>query len=252
MRKWEKLSGWELDIASVGWANLAISAAALISSITGFGYALLAIPVLVIFLAPQVVVPMVLMSWMPLSLLLAREAYGDIAWPKVGQWLLGAVPGMVFGAYGLAHIDEGLMRGTIGALTIAAALSVWMRPARPFVRERLLAAVAGLVSGIMAGVSGVSGPPVVLFGLNQGWDYRVLRGCLIAYFTVLHALTIAVLGNFGMVNGLTLGMAVGVLPGMFIGYLIGIRLKERIDGEHLRTLTLVVVSLAGLAAIIRH
>ena len=86
----------------------------------------------------------------------------------------------------------------------------------------------------------------------QTWDYRVLRGCLIAYFTVLHALTIAVLGNFGMVNGLTLGMAVGVLPGMFIGYLIGIRLKERIDGEHLRTLTLVVVSLAGLAAIIRH
>ena len=185
MRKWEKLSGWELDIASVGCANLAIGAAALISSITGFGYALLAIPVLVIFLAPQVVVPMVLMSWMPLSLLLAREAYGDIAWSKVGQWLSGAVP-------------------------------------------------------------------VVLFGLIQGWDYRVLRGCLIAYFTVLHALTIAVLGNFGMVNGLTLGMAVGVLPGMFIGYLIGIRLKERIDGEHLRTLTLVVVSLAGLAAIIRH
>ena len=246
------MSGWEFDIVIFGWANLAIGIAALISSITGFGYALLAIPMLVIFLAPQVVVPIVLMSYMPLSLLLAREALGDIAWSKIGQWLLGAIPGTVVGAYGLAYIDEGLMRGTIGILTIVAALSVWLRPASPFKRDRLIAATAGLVSGIMAGASGVSGPPVVLFGLNQGWDYRVLRACLIAYFAVLHALTIAVLGNFGVVNGLTLAMAVGVLPGMFIGYLIGIRLKEWIYSKHLRTLTLIVVSLAGLAAMIRY
>ena len=115
-----------------------------------------------------------------------------------------------------------------------------------------MAAVAGLVSGTMAGASGVSGPPVVLFGLNQGWDYRVLRACLIGYFAVLHALTIAVLGNFGMVNGVTLGLSVGVVPGVLIGYLVGIRLKKRIGSQHFRTLTLIVVSLAGLAAIMRH
>lgn len=243
---------WEIDILSIGWANLAICVAALVSSITGFGYALLATPVLVLFMAPQVVVPIVLMSWMPLSLLLARESYGDISWPKIGRWLLGAVPGMVIGVYGLVHIDEGLMRGAIGALTIMAAFSVWLRPGSPFVRDRLVAIMAGLVSGTMAGASGVSGPPVVLFGLNQGWDYRVLRACLIAYFALLHAMIIAVLSNFGMINGQTLSLAAGVLPGMFIGYLLGIRLKERIDSAHFRTLALCMISLAGIAAIIRH
>ena len=246
------MPGWEIDILSIGWANLAICVAALVSSVTGFGYALLATPVLVLVMAPQEVVPIVLMSWMPLSLLLARESYGDISWPKIGRWLLGAVPGMVIGVYGLAHTDEGLMRGAIGALTIMAALSVWLRPSSPFVCDRLVAILAGLVSGTMAGASGISGPPVVLFGLNQGWDFRVLRACLIAYFALLHAFTIAVLGNFGMINGQTLSLAAGILPGVFIGYLLGTRLKERVDNVHFRMLTLCMVGLAGIAAIALH
>lgn len=237
---------------SMGWANIVICVAALASTITGFGYALLASPVLVLFLAPQLVVPIVLMSWMPLSLLLAHESYGDMSWSKIGRWLLGAIPGMVIGVYGLAHLDEGLIRGTIGALTILAALSVWLRPASPFVRERRMAIAAGAASGVMAGVSGVSGPPVVLFGVNQGWDFAVLRACLIGYFTLLHAATIVVLGNFGMVNEKTMSFAIAVLPGLLIGYLLGIRLKERIDSSHFRTLTLGLVSLAGIAAILRH
>ena len=244
------LLGWEIDLVLIGWANLVIFAAALFSSITGFGYALLATPVLLLFLAPKIVVPIVLMSSMPLSLLLAREAYGDMSKAKIGLWLLGALPGMVFGAYGLAHFDEGVMRVGIGAVTILAALSVWSKPDSPFVKERMMAIVAGGGSGAMVGVSGVSGPPVVLFGLNQGWDFRVLRACLIGYFTLLHAATILVLGRFGMVNSQTLTYAAGVLPGLLLGYCVGVRLKDHIDSGHFRTITLCMVSLAGIAAIL--
>ena len=104
----------------------------------------------------------------------------------------------------------------------------------------------------MAGASGVSGPPVVLFGLNQGWDYRVLRACLIAYFAVLHAVTIAVMGNFGMINSQTLGLTVWVLPGLAMGYLLGIRLRDRINSTLFRNLTLCLVGLAGLLSILRY
>ena len=246
------MSGWELDIASVGWANLAIGAAALISSITGFGYALLAAPVLVLFLPPKIVVPVVLMSWMPLSLLLISESYAEIAWPKIGDWLIGALPGMILGVYGLAKIAEGPMRGGIGVMTLLAALVILLRPRRPIRREQPVSILVGLLSGAMAGASGVSGPPVVLFGLNQGWDHRVLRACLIAYFTVLHAMTIVVMGNFGMINSQTLGLAVWVLPGLAMGYLLGFRLRDRINSTFFRNLTLCLVGLAGFLSILRY
>ena len=236
----------------LGWGNLVIFVAALVSSITGFGYALLATPLLLLFLQPQVVVPVVLISWMPLSLLLAREAYGDMSWQKISRWLIGAVPCTVLGAYGLAHIDEGVMRGVIGAMTILAAVSVWLRPHNAFVREKWMAIVVGAVSGTMAGASGVSGPPVVLFGLNQGWDFRVLRACLIGYFTLLHATTIVVLGNFGMVNNQTSLFTLAVMPGLFLGYCIGVRLKDRIDSKHFRIMTLCIVSIVGIVAILHH
>ncbi len=223
------LLGWEIDLVPMGWANLVIFAAALFSSITGFGYALLATPVLVLFLAPKTVV-----------LLLAREAYGDMSKAKIGLWLLGALPGVVFGAYGLAHLDEGVMRVGIGAITILAALSVWLKPDSPFVKERMMAIVAGGGSGAMVGVSGV------------GWDFRVLRACLIGYFTLVHAATILVLGRFGMVNSQTLTYAAAVLPGLLLGYFVGVRIKDDIDRSHFRTITLCMVSLAGIAAIIRQ
>jgi len=241
-----------MDLMAIGWANLVVFFASLVSSITGFGYALLAAPVLVLFLPPKIVVPVVLMSWMPLSLLLISESYAEIAWPKIGYWLIGALPGMILGVYGLAKIAEGPMRGGIGVMTLLAALVILLRPRRPIRREQPVSILVGLLSGAMAGASGVSGPPVVLFGLNQGWDYRVLRACLIAYFAVLHAMTIVVMGNFGMINSQTLGLAVWVLPGLIVGYLLGIRLRDRINSTLFRNLTLCLVGLAGLLSILRY
>ena len=144
------------------------------------------------------------------------------------------------------------MRGGIGVVTLLAALVILLRPRRPIKREQPVSVLVGLLSGAMAGASGVSGPPVVLLGLNQGWDYRVLRACLIAYFAVLHAMTIAVMGNYGMINSQTLGLAAWVLPGMVVGYLLGNRLRDRINSTLFRNLTLGLVSLAGLLSILRY
>ena len=59
-----------------------------------------------------------------------------------------------------------------------------------------------------------------------------------------------VLGKFGMVNYQTLTYAAGVLPGLLLGYFVGVRLKDHVDSGHFRTVTLFMVSFAGIAAII--
>lgn len=249
---WETGETGEMDWDIALLVNLIIGAAAFMSSLTGFGYALVATPFMVLIFPPQLVVPVVMVSWAPLAVLLVKEGHGRMNFRRIGRWTIGAVAGIPLGVYGLAQVEEGIMRAVIGGITLVAALTLWFKPARPLKKERLAAALTGLVSGVMSGATGMSGPPVILFGLNQGWEHRELRVNLIGYFAFNHVLTLIFLREFGILDQETLILGVATLPGMFLGYLGGMRLKERVSHKHFRALAFSLVCLGGLLALIRH
>ena len=55
---------------SIALVNAVLGVAALVASVTGFGYALVAIPFLVLLLPPAKAVPLVLISWFPIAIFL--------------------------------------------------------------------------------------------------------------------------------------------------------------------------------------
>ena len=78
-------------------ANGVTLVAATIAALTGFGYALLATPILVLLLPPRIVVPVVLQSSIVLLCLLSFEARADMDWKKIEEGQRGALPGMWVG-----------------------------------------------------------------------------------------------------------------------------------------------------------
>jgi uncharacterized membrane protein YfcA len=241
-----------VDGQTVFVANLIIGAAAALSALTGFGYALVAAPFLVLVFPPQLVVPVVMVSWVPLAVLLFREARGEMSYPRIGRWLIGAVLGIPLGVYGLTTIAEGSMRAAIGAITVATALTLWLKPARPLRHEALVAPAVGFASGLLGGASGMSGPPVVLFALNQGWEPREIRANLIGYFVSKHVLALAFLREFGVLDRQVLLLSLASLPGLAIGSGVGLYLKDRVSQRHFRVLAFVLVLAGGLLAVIKH
>ena len=188
----------ELAPLRVAVMNLIIGAAAFVSSLTGFGYALVASPCMVLLFPPRTAVPVTMLSWVPLAAALTWEARRQMEWGRIGRWMLGAAVGIPLGVYGLATASEGIMRAAIGAASLLAAGTLWLKPSRPFRREGLLAPLAGAMSGLMGGATGMSGPPVILFGLNQGWQVAALRANLIGYFAAKNLLSLAFLAEFGV------------------------------------------------------
>jgi uncharacterized membrane protein YfcA len=241
-----------MDYQTILQINLIVGIASFITSLTGFGYALVSTPFLLLFLPPQMVVPLVLFSSLPLSGMLVWEAYKDISLRRIGGWLSGAVVGGGIGVYSLATFPEETMKQVIGVITLVAAVSIWLKPAQPFKREGLVGSMAGCLSGILGGASGMSGPPIVLFGLNQGWDYRGFRADMIGYFAVLHTGIVILFRNVGILNGETLALGGWALPGLAIGYGVGIRIKPQVSQGHFRILTFALVSLGGVLAIVWH
>ena len=231
--------------------NLIVGAAAVVSSLTGFGYALVATPFLVLLFPPRVVVPTVMVGFMPLAALLVWEARRQMQWRRIGLWLAGSLAGVPLGVYALAAADPDAMRMLIGAVTLLAALTLWLKPARPLRAEKLWAPAVGALSGAMGGATGMSGPPVVLFGLNQGWPAAALRANLIGYFAAKHLVNLGFMAGFGILNAGTLALGVAALPGMAAGYFGGIRLKAGLSDRHVRPLAFGLVLARGDLAELR-
>jgi len=233
-------------------ANGVTFMAATIAALTGFGYSLLATPVLVLLLPPRIVVPVVLQSSIILLVLLAFEARSSMDWKKIGRWAFGALPGILLGSYALWAVEDRQMRSLIGVITLIGAALTWLRPSKPWKREWPGALGAGLLSGVMAGASGMSGPPVVLYGLKQNWEHRVLRASLIGYFGVVHILTLCVLQGYGMVDKQTMALGGAVLPGLFLGFVLGMKGRNHIDQKLFRYIALALLCAMGTLALLKH
>ncbi len=241
-----------MDSTAIALANAIVGFSAAMSALTGFGYALVAAPFLVLVFPPHEVVPVVMVSWIPLAALLLGEARGAMNLRRIGGWLTGAVVGIPVGVYGLAHIAEGPMRVVIGGITVAAALAMWVHPARPWRHEAAAAPIAGLLSGLLGGASGMSGPPVVLFALNQGWPPAETRANLIGYFVAKHAIALVSLALFGVLDRRAIELSLWAMPGLGVGAAVGLYLKSRVPPQRFRQVALVLVLVGGGLAIARH
>ena len=212
----------------------------------------MATPFLILLFPPSQAVPLVLISWFPVAIILVIGSRHHLEAGRVARLLAGAVLGAPIGMYGLASLSAETMRAIIGAITLLAVAAMALRPSAPFVRENRAQVGAGFISGILGGASGLSGPPVVLLGLRQGWEHESFRATLLCYFFLLHTLISAGLGNVGILTGDTLRLFLLALPGIVMGYGAGMWLKGRVDAGMYRRLAIGLVSVGGVLALILH
>jgi uncharacterized membrane protein YfcA len=225
--------------------NGILAMAAFFSSLTGFGYALIATPFLVLIFPPAVAVPLVLATWVPLSVFLAIDARREMSPRRIGNLLLGSAMGVPLGVYLLTSLGVQPLQLGIGSFTLLAAGILIAGPIPRLPGGRALCIVGGMLSGVSGGATAMSGPPVILLGLNQGWEPRSFRADLIGYFTVLHVAVLLILRASGVFDASVLSMGLASLPGVFVGYVVGIRAGKKMSGRLFRVAAIALVTLGG-------
>ncbi len=223
--------------------------AAAISALTGFGYSLLATPCVSLIMAPRLAVPLVLFSSLVLLVMLTLDAWRQMDFVRIGRWLIGAVPAIWIGGYALSIFADIDMRLVIGCATLFGAVAIGCRPGEPFRNERPWAILSGVFSGVMAGASSMSGPPVVLFGIKQRWDHKTLRASLVGYFLIVHLMALLVLGKLGVTDINHVIQGLWMLPGLVIGFFTGMKFRERIDNQLFRRIAIVLLCVTGCLAL---
>lgn len=228
--------------------------ASLLLGTNGFGFALLAVPGLLLFAPPAETVQIVIIVSVAVLLVIVPALRDAIEIRLLLRFFLGSLGGVPLGLLALRQADPGAVRIVIGAVVLgfAAVLAVrrwgrWnlvlrMRP------ERDLA--AGALAGAATALAGISGPPVVIYLLLAEVPMRTFRATLAAFFMWCYgAALVADIATIGVPGGVWLRSAI-LIPFAWAGGVCGRRLGDRLGAAAAGTIALAVLTAAGLYTLV--
>ncbi len=237
------LAGGGVEIAM---ASLVVAAAACVQGVLGFGFSLIAAPLLVL-LQPRLVPGPVLALLLLLTVLMTLRERGEADRRGVAWALCGRLPGAVLGTLALALLPARLLSVAFALLVLLgvalSALGLRLEP-RP---TTILG--AGVLSGVMETTSSIGGPPLALVYRDQ--PPPVARGTMSAVFVVGVTVSLTGVALAGRFRSEELWSTAFLVAPVLAGLLASGVLAPRIARRHLSAGVLVVATLSSLTVLVR-
>lgn len=230
-------------------ALLAVFLAGLIQGLTGFGFALVAVPIMTIFLSPKKVIPIVLIHAILIILVLLYQARKWIDLKRIWPLMIAGIVGLPFGTYLLIFLKVGTLKVLIGSVIVLFALAFLKGFKKEIKSEKLAFAPVGFISGLLAGSTMMGGPPVILFFTNQGLNKNAFRANIVCYFVILSFAAIPVYVAGGLITKEVIKYAIWLLPAMICGGIIGIKLSRVVEEQLFQKIVLIILIVAGSISI---
>jgi len=224
------------------------AAAAFLAGTSGFGFGLLATPLLLVsgFSLPFVVtvnLSLSLTTRVSVVLRFRRHLHRR----RALQLVLGAVPGLVLGAAVLTVVDQSVLKVGAGVLVMAVAALLLLTRGGPPPRAVPGAPVAaGFAGGFLGTTTSLLGVPPALLLARDRVATAGFFADLAVYFTVVSALGLAVLALTGELAGDALYPALVLwLPGALLGNYLGTSVGSQLPQPTFRLVSLGLVLVAG-------
>ena len=240
-----------LDIFSTSWAlaSCLVFFAAFIRGISGFGFALILAPILLLILNPTSVVVIILLLGLLSNVLVLYYSFKKVNLKIILPIIASSSIGIPLGIRIITLVSPSTLKIIIGGITVFFAVLLSLGLTKTFSHEKLASGVAGFIGGVLSSSTGIGGPPVVLFMHNQKWQREVIHASLAAYFLYSSSFSLVALTISGLVDTQLIISAVSLAPILFTGIGLGIVVFRRINARYFRRLTMAIVICSGILGI---
>jgi uncharacterized protein len=234
------------------WIILIIIISSLIKGITGFGFALLSFPLLLMWYAPKEIIPVLMICNLIASILIIVQKKEHKLLDKQSYYLISS--GGLFtiaGVIVLSSFDGKWIIRLSGILFIVLTIYSLVKkmPASKTMRNRAYIS-AGVFIGFLTGAISISGPPLALFLNRTNVSNRKFRE-IFAVFSVITAV-IAILSYFqaDMITLQTLKISFVFVPILLTGTIVGKKLNTKMSVKKFQTINIVLTIIASVIMII--
>lgn len=230
----------------VVWVLAVMMFAALVQSIGGIGFALLAVPLSAIAVDMTTAVVAVSIGSLFNVTILALRTRRRIARGLALRFNAPALLGLPIGIVVLATTDPRALKIGLGAIIIVATVSL-MRGAASVTPRKWIDVAAGWLSGVLATATGTNGPPLVLASQMRRLQPEVFRATMSFSFAVQGALSLLFFFLAGLVDRGGVLLAVAATPLILGGQHVGLGLQTRVTGAGFQRLVYWLLILSGLS-----
>lgn len=182
--------------AAVGIAALS----GLVRGFSGFGSALIYMPLISALYSPRLAAPTLLLIDTICSLPFALRAVPHCNWREVTPVTIGGAVALPFGVMALLWVDPLTLRWFIAVLVLAALAALvagWRYHGRP---NHTASLGVGALAGFGAGAVQIGAPPLLVFWLGGSNSAVTVRANIMVYFIAQGALSIAMYFFSGLFN----------------------------------------------------
>ena len=214
--------------------------------LTGFGFALVSIPLLVLFMDIHTAVPLCMLSGLVITAFLSLQLKDHLDWRKILPLLGGCLPGIVAGTIFLKKINEPLFKILLGIMLIAYALYRLFLIPKPRTINQAWGWAAGFATGAISAAFSAGGPPTIIYTTLTGWNKNEIKSTLSSFFFLGGIATAIAHATSGLTTVAVLKLSAISLPAVLLGVWSGSLLYRRFKTEGYIRLVLIGLIVMGL------
>jgi uncharacterized protein len=226
----------------------AVFFAASIQVVSGFGFALLSVPLMTLAIPTKDAVVVSTILGLFITVWQSYHLRADTVRPLAKRCLIGAYLGMPLGLVLFLSLDDEVLRLMLGCSVLGAVVLLLLRYPDADVPVAFDYG-AGFVSGVLNTSLSTNGPPLAFAMSARQLPPEQFRATIntVFAFSAIASLTMFVLAGKVTRDGVV--TAAIAMPAMFLGQLAGMPLRRYVHGERFRWLTIGLMLMAGVSAI---
>lgn len=234
------------------WILLIVTFASLIKGLTGFGFALIALPPLLFWYSPQEIIPVLLLSNLfASSIIVLQRKERKLIDSQFRTLIYYGAAFTILGTFALKYIETKILLFSMAVFFILLSLLTLLGLKYQMKQSKLNVKLAGAICGFLTGCISVSGPPLALFLNAVKVDNQQFRE-IFAWFNILT--TSVALFGFLMLDLLTSDIFILTLkfiPILYLGTFVGKRLNKYIPATLFKNIAITMSLVSSVLLLLK-
>ena len=223
---------------------LIVLMASTLQAATGFGFAIMAIPFLLLLFDPRDAIQLNIILCFLISLIMVykirREINREILIRLIKGGIIGILPGL--GLFIFLDVRPLKLLVSILILVITALLVAKIK----FQQSKLKELIVGAFSGLLTTSIGLPGPPLMIYFAGAKADKATIRGTTIAYFVFVSPISLLLQLSMYHISTGVWTATLWSIPFLWLGVFLGQWIFARLDQHLLQKIIYLLLFCTGL------
>ena len=229
--------------------NLIVFFAAILQAITGFGFAVIATPLMLLIMNSTEAISISIFLSLFMSVIMVPPLWHTINWQLFKRLIIGSILGAPFGLWLLMALPIVTIKFFVAALLVFFVINVLITKKAVVLAGRLkyiCEMATGLISGILTASLGMPGAPLAMYFSKTNAPKEQVRSTALVFYVGIYIVSIIMQGFAGQIARHSVVAFFYLLPVAVVGTLCGYRLFCRVNQRYFSILVNGIMLYTGI------